>query len=105
VYRLRLLFPKREGDEPYVAEDGTVIEDLGEGPPYFVEGEFEGRLIVSVPDSASTRACQELQARLEQQFLRPALVLTHNIQFVEAVRLTAAEANAVVKQAEDGDAL
>lgn len=100
MYRLRLLFPKRDHGEPYTANDGTVLKDLGEGPAYFIEGEFGRRLIVSVPDSTSQRACEELQERLEVHFGRPVCVFTHNIQFVVSERLTAAEANAVIKHAE-----
>jgi len=75
------------------------------GVSYYVEGEIEHCIVVSVPETTSNRAVNALQAQLEAQFKRTVLVFTHNIQLLKVEKLTAAEANEVIRQAEDGAVL
>ena len=67
---------------------------------YFVEGSFEDYIIVSVPESTNLLRAEEIKAKVAGLFNKPVIVLTHNISLLKATKLTASEANLVIKESD-----
>lgn len=90
VYRVESLFG--EEDSQTLRIDGEV---------HHIEGEIDSWLVHSVPETTSDRAAAEIKNLLQLATNRPVLIITHNTQFMRAVKLSASEAAKVIKRAED----
>lgn len=78
-------------------------ERLIAGRPMLVEGDLDGYLVLSVPESTTVAGAQRLQQDLEAELGRKVLLVTHNLQFMRMVRLSPSEAAAVIRRIEVPD--
>lgn len=91
VYRLEHVF---KGDSP---EQPLLVDEQ----PHYIEGELGNRVIISVPEMTSMVTVERIQDVAEEALGKPVLVVTHNVEFMKAVKLTPQETSKVVKQVED----
>jgi hypothetical protein len=89
VYRLDHFFRTGEG--------GDLLIDSA---PHYVEGEIGDRAILSVPESTSQLQAQRLQEAAEEALGKKVLVVTHNVEFMRARRLSPDEAAKIIATAE-----
>jgi cobalamin biosynthesis Mg chelatase CobN len=90
VYKLESLFVASGGQE-------LLIDDR----PYYLEGELENRVILSVPEDTSRAAVERIQKSAQALLGKPCLVTTHNVEFMRVRKLSAAEAAQVIKRGEE----
>lgn len=69
---------------------------------YSVQGELDDYIIVSVPTTTSQNAAESLRKRLTEAVQRPVILVTHNIHFLRARKMSSAEARKTIKRAEAG---
>ena len=81
---------------PLKSEDGS--EQLVTGEKLVCEGELEEHVIVSVPETMSHRAAQELEESLTREFERPIIIVTHNVSFMKVKKLSAIESMELAKR-------
>jgi hypothetical protein len=72
-----------------------------DSPHWIVEGELDGRLVVSVPVTTSIERIRNIHDQLEVEFNKPVCVITHNMEFLVAKKLPPKEAAEVIKRIED----
>jgi len=80
---------------PYVKQ-GEVCKEAS--AQVVIKGKLENHLICSVPESTSGATVNELSKELERKFKKPVIVITHNMEFVKAKRLTGKEAQQVLRE-------
>ncbi len=88
IYRLIPIASESPDDNP---SEGPLVET----EEYLTQGSLHGHVIVSVPSSISHRAANALSTKLVEEFKRPVVIVTHNINFMKLERLDKAEAEAV----------
>jgi hypothetical protein len=76
------------------ADDENLVSDN----EFEVEGELEDHIIISVSPNMSHRSVDELLKKLSEVVSRPVIVITHNIQFLKATKLSQKEATAIAKR-------
>jgi len=81
-------------------KDGTP-HPIDEDRKFFVEGNVEGMLIVSVPEDTPTRVCQNIQKLVADKVRQDVLVVTHNITFMRAVPVSRKEGAQIIKMHQD----
>jgi len=89
--------------EPIIQADARE-SILATGPEHFIEGEIGDCLIVSVPPTASHETCRQLRDQLREaigRVDRNILILTHNIEFLRARKLTPAEASKILREVDE----
>lgn len=77
-----------------LSEDGGEHSDLevaGQLHPYVVEGSLADFVVVSVPETVSASVAREIVEQLQTQMKKPVMVITHNVMFMRARRLTRRE--------------
>jgi len=57
-------------------------------------------VVLSVPETTSRASCDRLRDAAVKELRKPVLVVTHNVEFLRATKLSTAEAARVIKQAE-----
>jgi hypothetical protein len=72
-----------------------------DSPNWVIEGKLEEHLVVSVPVDTSFESLQRIYKQLEQEFNMPVCVVTHNMEFMVAQRLSRGEATRALKRIED----
>lgn len=90
MYKLEALFGE---------DDEQVLRVHDES--YYIEGEIDEWLVISVPETTRIEEVQAFKKGLEQGTRRPVLVVTHNISFMRARKLTPNEAADVIRRAEN----
>lgn len=81
--------------EPISSEgmEGAETGPLRAAGPFLFEGELEGSIIVSVPETMSGHAAQELNQKLSEHFGgKDICIVTHNISFLRLRRMSPREA-------------
>ena len=68
--------------------------------PYEIQGTIDDHIIVSVPPEMSQRSIQELLSGLTKKLDKPGILVTHNVQFLRARKLTFKEAIQISKRTE-----
>lgn len=86
--------------EALFGESDKQLVRLDDGSEHYIEGELDGWLIVSVPETTSPNAANRVKQALETATNRPVLIVTHNIHFLKLGRLSATEAGRVIRTAE-----
>jgi len=89
VYRVEKLFREKDSEELRLNEE-----------VHYIEGEIDDWLVASVPETTSAASAKMTQDRIQAATNRPVLIITHNIEFMRAVKLTPAEAAKVIGRAE-----
>jgi len=82
----------------HLTSEGKPIEGMEE---CFIEGELDGWLVVSVPETTSLRTSQRMKDVLQLKMRKPVMIITHNTAFMKAIRLKPNEAAKVIKHGED----
>lgn len=90
MYKLESLFVASGGQE-------LLIDDR----PYYLEGELENRVILSVPEDTSRAAVERIQKSAQALLGKPCLVTTHNVEFMRVRKLSPADAAQVIKRGEE----
>lgn len=98
LYKLESIFRPRPDISP------LPEADLEKAPPHFFEGELDGVLFVSVPETASHNACQKLREMLDVVYggKKKIVILTHNIELMKITKLDTTTAAAVLKTIQGG---
>ena len=94
VYRLVPLAIKRGHPDQLEQVDDT---------PHYIEGEVDDFVIVSVPESMNRDLCDKLHQRAMDTLGRPVVVVTHNIAFLKAVKLSASRGAELLRMVNDGE--
>jgi len=90
LYRVESLFS---------VDNGQVIKI--DDVEHHIEGEIDGWLVASVPEITTHGAAEMIKRQLEKATGRPVLLISHNIELMRIVKLTASEAAKAIKYAED----
>jgi hypothetical protein len=80
-------------------ERGMLSSDV----VHYIEGELGQRLVISIPETETAETAEGIQQAAEAEFKKPVLMITHNITFMKAVRLSPNETAAVIKRSEEND--
>ena len=90
IYRLESLLSK--------------VDTLGfavEGEVHHIEGAIDQYVVVSVPETTSYAQAERIKTEAIRLTGKPACVVSHNVTFLRAVKLSPKEAAEVVKQGEN----
>jgi len=79
-------------------EDIGVDEVLFEGAEFEIQGELENHIIISVPPTMSERSVRDLLEGLKTTVNRSVIIVTHNVQFLRAEKISFKEAKSITKQ-------
>ena len=79
--------------------DGSFTE----GTEFEVEGSIEDHVIVSVPTSMKERSVRELLEKLSKEISSPVIVVTHNISFLKAKKMTPKEVAELARKNTDAE--
>lgn len=90
MYRLENYLQKADEDEIMI-----------EGEVHYIEGCLDNYVIISVPETTSQASAEKIKQEAIKLLNKPVCVITHNIAFVKAVKLSPKEAAAVIKRGED----
>lgn len=71
------------------------------GMPHEIEGELADYVIVSVPCSESHASAKVLREKLQEALAKPVLIVTHNVEFLLAKKLTPKEGAKFLKEIEE----
>lgn len=97
-YQITALHAKSDDGSP---DEGTLVA----GNEFEIEGELDDHVIISVPPSMSQRSVETMLKGLSEELTSPAIVVTHNIHFLKAKKLSNKEAMKLAKRLEvSGDA-
>lgn len=69
---------------------------------FIVKGKIEDHVIVSVSPNMSQRSANELVVKLGETIKKPTIIVTHNIQFLRAQKISAKDAMKISKRMEGG---
>jgi hypothetical protein len=80
------------------------VENIG--LPGEIEGELEGYVVVSIPETETHASARTVRETLSKALGKPILIVTHNVEFLVTKRLPPKEGAKVIKRMEDAlDAL
>lgn len=100
IYRLtKFVRPLDPAVDEAASEAVPKLAELGE--PHNIEGKIGQYIILSVPETCSEDSAASLRDQAMTLLKRPVIVVTHNVMFMQAVRLPPKEAAEVVREAED----
>jgi hypothetical protein len=93
LYKLESVFRPRPDKSP------LSEAELETAPPHFIEGELDGVIFVSVPETASHNSCQKLREIIGVLYgdKKQVVILTHNIELLKATKMDPNVAAAVLK--------
>ena len=72
-------------------EDGNIVPRN----EFEIEGRLEDHVVISVPPTMTERSVRELLENLSKKISAPVIVVTHNISFLKARRMTAREVSLI----------
>ena len=81
-----------------------VVDVLGfavQGEVHHIEGELDNYVVVSVPETTSYAQAERIKVEATRLTEKPCCVISHNVNFMRAVRLSPKEAAKVIKAGED----
>ena len=68
---------------------------------FFIEGKLDKYIIVSAPLETPIELAKQIKEAVERLTNQPACVVSHNIYFLKATKLSSAEAGKILKEVED----
>ena len=80
--------------QPYLAKQFNAPPfdtALVDGQSFSVDGQINEHVLVSVPETISTVSARDLFENLQEAFQKPIIMVTHNVQFLSARKMTALE--------------
>jgi len=95
---------ERQSAEVYRLENLFVDEErkrLGLDEGNYIEGNLAGYVVVSVPETTTYAMAEEIKQKAMVMLKQPVTVITHNIAFLKATKLTPKEAAKIIKDGED----
>lgn len=81
--------------------DERSREQWPDSSDWVVQGELDGKLVVSLPVTTSIESMNRIADDLEKEFKKPVLAVNHNMELLLAQRLPTSEAAEVLKRIDD----
>jgi hypothetical protein len=101
--------PKRNRKQRYDADVYRLEHLLKDGTPcpvseeqnHFIEGGIDGVMVLSVPTNTPAKVAANVQEMVSKKFNQDVLIVTHNIGFLKATKISPKEAAELVKMAQE----
>jgi hypothetical protein len=82
--------------EPLALKKPTNLRLPRKAKAHVIVGRLAERLLISVPESTTDEAAQQLARMAEKSIGEPVFIVTHNVQFLQARKLTEEETRMVL---------